>query len=83
MKALVFGATGLIGSHLVQKLLKEGADVTGVSSGNNKKDIHSKKYHHVSVDISKKEEFSRIKGEFDVVFNMAAHIATGYATDDA
>src|SRR3989344_4395647 len=52
MKALVFGATGLIGSHLVQKLLKEGADVTGVSSGNNKKDIHSKKYHHVSVDIS-------------------------------
>ena len=43
MKALVFGATGLIGSHLVQKLLKEGADVTGVSSGNNKKDIHSKR----------------------------------------
>jgi len=82
MRVLVFGATGLIGDHLIQRLLKEGADVTGVSRGKSKKN-HTMRYHHIPIDISKKEEFSKIKGEFDVLFNMAAHIATGYATDDA
>lgn len=83
MKALVFGATGLIGTQLVRRLLSENVEVTGVARGNNTKDIRSKKYHHISVDISKKDEFSKVRGDFDIVFNMAAHIATGYGTEDA
>lgn len=81
MKALVFGATGLIGSHLVSRLLAEGAKVAGVSR--QKKIQSSKNYSYISLDISKKEEFQKIKGKFDTVFNMAAHIATGYTTHDA
>ena len=83
MKALVFGATGLIGAHLVERLLKEGAEVTGVSRGKIIKKISSKKYHYISLDISNNKEFSKIRGKFDVVFNLAAHIATGYTTEDA
>ncbi len=83
MKALIFGATGLIGTQLVKRILSENAEVTGVARGSNTKNISSKKYHHISLDISKKEEFSKVKGDFDIVFNMAAHIATGYGTEDA
>lgn len=83
MKALVFGSTGLIGAHLIERLLRDGHNVIGVSRGKSKNSIGSKKYHHVLMDISKKEDFSKIHGQFDVVFNMAAHIATGYSTDDA
>lgn len=83
MRALVFGATGLIGAHLIERLLRDGHTVIGVSRGKSKKSIASKKYHHVLMDISKKEDFSKIHGQFDVVFNMAAHIATGYSIDDA
>src|SRR3989344_4682099 len=83
MKALVFGATGLIGASLVERLLKEGSQVTGVSRGKIKKRFSSKKYHYISLDISNNKEFSKIRGKFDVVFNLAAHIATGYTTEDA
>src|SRR3989344_8654740 len=83
MKALVFGATGLIGASLVERLLKEGSQVTGVSRGKIKKRFSSNKYHYVSLDISNDKEFSKIRGKFDVVFNLAAYIATGYTTNDA
>ena len=81
MKALVFGATGLIGAHLIKRLVQEGHEVTGVSRGPQKEEIKS--YRHISFDIAQKEGFSKIKGNFDICFNMAAHIATGYSTDDA
>lgn len=81
MRALVFGATGLIGSQLVAQLLSHGEEVTGVSRRKHK--ITNKNYRQISIDISKKKEFSKIKEDFDVVFNMAAHIAPGYATNDA
>lgn len=82
MKALVFGSSGLIGVHLVKRLLKEGAEVTGISRSFNNS-ISSKKYHHISLDIAKKEEFSKLKRKYDIVFNMAAHIVTGYSIDKA
>jgi UDP-glucose 4-epimerase len=81
MKALVFGATGLIGSQLVKKLLKEGIEVTGASRSPAK--TKSPKYMHVNLDITKKEDFSKLNNEYDCVFNMAAHISPGYSTDQA
>ncbi|PIT88934.1 MAG: hypothetical protein COU27_02995 [Candidatus Levybacteria bacterium CG10_big_fil_rev_8_21_14_0_10_36_7] len=82
MNALVFGPNGLIGAHLVERLLKEGHKVTGASR-NQKKLFSSSKYNHISIDISKKEEFKKLKGDYDIIFNLAAHIATGYSTDEA
>ena len=82
MKALVFGPNGLIGAHLVERLLKEGYQVTGVSRSQ-KQLFSSPSYNHISLDISKKEEFSKLTGDYDIIFNLAAHIATGYSTDEA
>jgi UDP-glucose 4-epimerase len=81
MKALVFGATGLIGTQLVNKLLKEGFEVTGTSR--NKPLNISQGYDHLQLDIMKKEDFGNIRGKYDLVFNMAAHISPGYSTQDA
>ena len=82
MKALVFGPNGLIGAHLVERLLKEGHQVTGASRSQ-KKLFPSSSYNHISLDISRKEEFSRLTGDYDIIFNLAANIATGYSTDEA
>ena len=83
MKALVFGATGLIGAHLVERLLNERVEITGISRSKPKNKIISRKYQHVSLDVSNKDECLKIDGKFDIVFNMAAHIATGYSTAEA
>lgn len=82
MKALVFGATGLIGAQLVKRLLEEGFEVTGISR-NNVKNRSLESYSHVQLDITKKEEFVKLSGSYDYVFNMAAHISPGYSTDQA
>lgn len=82
MKVLIFGATGLIGANLVKRLLKEGFEVTGTSR-NPIKHKTPKSYTHIELDITKKEDFFKLKGEYDCVFNMAAHISPGYSTDEA
>lgn len=81
MKALVFGSTGLIGAQLVNRLLKEGYEVTGTSR--KVMDNLSKNHKHITLDVTKKEEFDKIPGTYDLVFNMAAHISPGYSTEDA
>lgn len=81
MKALVFGSTGLIGAHLIKRLIQEGHDVTGVSRGPQKDKLKS--YRHISADVSRMDDFAKIKGKFDIIFNMAAHIVTGYSTAEA
>lgn len=82
MKALVFGATGLIGLQLTKKLLDNSFDVTGVSRKPMKQKL-SQSYKHLELDITKKEDLGKISGDFDYVFNMAAHIFPGYSTEDA
>lgn len=83
MRIIVFGATGLIGTHLVEKLLNRGFEVTGTSRRFPQKPVSSKLYHHVILDISKKEDFKKLTEKYDCVFNMAAHIAPGYLTTEA
>ena len=81
MKSLVFGPTGLIGYHLVNRLLNEGFEVTGVSRNDAKHS--SDKYKHLQLDIAKKEDLEKISGDFDCVFNTAGYIHPGYSTEDA
>lgn len=82
MRVLVFGATGLIGTQLVKRLLGEGFEVTGISRNKSKNEL-SQKYNHVQLDIIKKEDLDKIPGKYDLVFNMAAHISPGYSIEDA
>ena len=67
MKALVFGATGLIGAQLVKRLLGEGFEVTGASR-NSVKNRPLEFYSHVQLDITKREEFAKLSGSYDYVF---------------
>ncbi len=82
MKALVFGATGLIGTALVKRLLDEGFEVTATFR-NKLKNNSLPKINHVQLDVVKKEDFDRVAGTYDLVFNMAAHISPGYSIKDA
>lgn len=78
MKAIVTGGAGFIGSHLVDRLLKEGHSVTVVDnlscgrmenleqhSGDPRLVVHQ-------VDIRDEEELNRIFAGHDVVFHLAA-----------
>lgn len=83
MKVIVFGSTGLIGRQLVKKLLNQGHEVTGVSRNPTQNHLNNKSYKHIILDISKKENFSKLKEHCDCVFNTSAYITNGYLSDGA
>ena len=75
MRALVTGAAGFIGSHIAERLIKEGYDVYGVDdlSAGYKENLHPKVKFFES-DVSDKEGMDWLFGthKFDVVFHNAA-----------
>jgi dTDP-glucose 4,6-dehydratase len=74
MRAVVTGVAGFIGSHLAERLLREGADVVGIDN------LSTGQWEHVSflesvgnfsysqADIS---DSASVEGPVDVVFNLA------------
>jgi UDP-glucose 4-epimerase len=83
MKAIVFGASGFIGTHLVTKLLVKGWEVTGVSKNVGRNNTPSKNYRHIYLDISNKNEFAKLTGKYEIIFNTAAHIPTHPSPNEA
>ena len=90
MKILVTGADGFIGSHLVEKLIKIGHDVTALcyynsfsSIGNliylDKKILKKVKIKHG--DIRDKDFIEKLVKGKDYVFNLAALIGIPYSYD--
>jgi NAD dependent epimerase/dehydratase len=90
MKILVTGADGFIGSHLVEKLVKIGYDVTALcyynsfsSIGNliylDKKILKKVKIKHG--DIRDKDFIEKLVKGKDFVFNLAALIGIPYSYD--
>lgn len=77
--ALITGATGLIGSHLVEYLLKEGVRVIAVGRNDKKlRDIFKDKledinFSYVQADIVK--EIPNEMGKVDFIFHAASPIA--------
>lgn len=75
-KALVTGAAGFVGSHLIEYLLTRSINVTAVvhpkhSTANLDKIID--KITSVSADLTKKTEYkSFLKEDFDYIFHLAA-----------
>jgi len=78
MKSLVAGGAGFIGSHLCEKLLKEGHEVFCVDNllTGNKKNIDSflknKKFNFILWDVTQRPP-QEISGErFDFIFHLAS-----------
>lgn len=78
MGILVTGAAGFIGSHLVESLLGEGYQVTGIdnlsvgSLRNLSNVIENKKFKFVQIDIRDKFSMNSLEDEFEAVLHLAA-----------
>ena len=72
MKALVTGATGFIGSHLCEELVKKGYEVTCLyRNASNLKWLESLNVIIVKGDCTKPESLYEVVGDFDYIFHLA------------
>ncbi len=72
MKALVTGATGFIGSHLCEELIRRGYRVTCLSrKPSNHTWIETLDVSFIQGDCSVRESLLEIPGDFDYVFHLA------------
>ena len=77
MKHIITGGAGFIGSHLVERLLKNKSNkiiiIDNFSTGNidNLKNF-KKKIHIIKVDISKKGNWMNVLKSADYVYHLAA-----------
>ncbi|MBF0521260.1 MAG: NAD-dependent epimerase/dehydratase family protein, partial [Nitrospirae bacterium] len=87
MKALVTGATGFIGSHLVEELVRQRYNVTCLVRGDsNLKWIENHPVKKMLGDCLQQEILHKITEEFDYVFHLAgltkaANIGDFYSTN--
>ena len=78
MKALVTGGAGFIGSHVIDRLLEEGYEVTAVdnlSEGHLENVAHLKgdrRFRFVKLDLKDAKATEKIVAGNDVIFHMAA-----------
>ncbi len=74
MNALVTGATGFLGSHLCERLVKDGYNVTVLRRPTSKTDALSHlKFAEVIGDVTDSESVEKAVAGCDVVFHAAAH----------
>jgi UDP-glucose 4-epimerase len=90
MKALVTGGAGFIGSHLVDKLVALGADVTVVDNLRSGKldnlagHLDNKDLHFVKCDITNLDELLSSFSDYDTVYHFAANpeVRVGFSDTD-
>lgn len=76
-RALVTGATGLVGSHIVERLLTEGWDVRGLlrtPAARDALDLQAIGLEPVQGDVLDRDAFLRAAKGVDVIFHTAAAI---------
>jgi len=72
MKTLVTGATGFIGSHLVEELLKKGHSITClVRKTSDRRWLEGRDISFVYGDCTKKESLTDAVSGFDYIFHLA------------
>jgi len=71
---LVFGASGFIGTYLIDALIAEGYQVTASDIADESRDFYSgKSVDFVKVDITRKEDFDRLEHRaYEAVVHLAA-----------
>src|SRR5690349_25106729 len=76
-KALVTGATGLVGSHIVERLLSDGWEVRGLvrtPTAFDALDLQAIGMEPVRGDVLDRDAFTRAAKNVDVIFHTAAAI---------
>jgi len=87
MKALITGGAGFIGSHLAERLLKEGNQVTvidNLSTGRSKnmEDFRRhRKFDFIEGDICNAELMRKAAKKCDVIFHLAAAVGVRLIAD--
>jgi UDP-glucose 4-epimerase len=88
MKALVTGGAGFIGSHLADRLLKDGNEVVvidNLSTGsleNIEGPNNKPKFHFVKGDIRDEELMQNLVSQCDVIFHLAAAVGVKLIAED-
>ncbi|MCJ7807976.1 MAG: SDR family NAD(P)-dependent oxidoreductase, partial [Dehalococcoidia bacterium] len=79
MKALVTGATGFIGSHIVERLLEQGHEVRALArKTSNLSHLKSTDADIVFGDIEDYDSLVSVVDGIDVVFHAAARVMPGW-----
>lgn len=80
MKALVTGATGLLGNNIVRRLLDGGAEVRAMStSANSTRALRNLDVERFEADIRDREAVARATQGVDVVFHCAGLVCLGWS----
>lgn len=83
MKILVTGGAGFIGSHLVDKLVKEGHEVRILDSlveqvhGNKKPEHLNKEAEFIKADVCNPQAVKKALEDVEVVYHKAAEVGVG------
>ena len=78
MKALVTGANGFTGSHLIQALQQRGDSVVGlVRKSSNLARLGDRSFELVYGDITDRDALRKAMSEVDTVFHTAAYVELG------
>ena len=70
---LVIGGTGFIGSHLLKSAKKFGYKLTSISLSKPNKRNYIPGVKYLKIDVTKKNEFKKIKNNFDFIVNAGGY----------
>lgn len=73
-KILIFGASGFVGTYLIDELLSQGISVIASDISDNASEYYKEKHvPYIKVDITQSDEFQKFEHQsYDVVIHLAA-----------